>query len=116
MLQLRLAKTINQGAADAGALQHNARAGHVHHGHWRVEMGSPLMRGLAATFDPHPIARAHDNFLVFAAELEVYPLANTSVHICTACPRGSVDACVKVQPHSQTDDVTELAGLRRHWG
>ena len=63
-----------------------------------VVLGEAVMRSLARRHDPSQEARGRDNFLVFAAELEVFARATTSVHICTTCPRGGIEACVTPAP------------------
>ena len=60
----------------------------------RVELGEEAMQAVAAEHDPSAATRGEDNFVVFAAEMEVYARARYAIHICSACPRGSIDGCL----------------------
>ena len=74
------------------------------------------MAAVAASFDANPHTRARDNFLIFAAELEVYKKAQASLHICTVCPQGAPDTCFDSKLQYQAEQPPLFAGLTRQWG
>ena len=73
------------------------------------------MLELASTLDPSKIARGRDNFLVFAAELEVYRRAAFSLHVCAACPQGGVEECILASRKLQTEPPPRATGLMAEW-
>jgi len=85
----------------------------------RVVLGESLMTALAAELDSNGDMRGADNFLVFAAELEIYARAGSSMHVCTACPQGEdASGCAR---YLQYVNVTRTLypgfrlGLAPHW-
>jgi hypothetical protein len=82
---------------------------------WVVDLGEPLMLELSRALDPTPSTRGRDNFLVFAAELEVYARANASLHVCTACPRGAVAECARAVSQAQVEPQPKATGLMGEW-
>ena len=81
----------------------------------RVDFGEALMVQLAKWHDPWKAMRGLDNFLVFAAELEVYRRAARSLHVCTACPRGAADACASTVRRLRDAPAPRATGLMREW-
>lgn len=81
----------------------------------RVDMGEAVMAGLAASLDPSRVARARDNFLTFAASLEVYRHAAVSLHVCTACPRGDVGECTNAVRQLHAEPPPRATGLMPEW-
>jgi hypothetical protein len=81
----------------------------------RVELGEPLMLELASALDPSKVASGKDNFLVFAAELEVYRRAADSLHVCTACPRGGAEECTTAMGRLRSEPPPRATGLMAEW-
>lgn len=73
------------------------------------------MQQLARELDPTPSSRGQDNFLVFAAELEIYTQANVSLHVCTACPRGETSECSMAVRRAQAEPELKATGLMGEW-
>ena len=82
---------------------------------WVVDLGEPLMLELARFYDPVAVTKGRDNFLVFAAELEIYSRANASLHVCTACPRGDVGECARVVQRVVAEPPPLTTGLMPEW-
>ena len=61
----------------------------------------------SSTLDPSKLARGKDNFLVFAAELEIYRRAASSLHVCTVCPRGDADECTRAHIRKRARKIRE---------
>ena len=78
-------------------------------------MGEQRMLAVGMRDDPALIARGRDNFLVFAAELEVYAAAAVSLHVCTQCPKGSVDVCSEALRRIEATGPPRAMGLASHW-
>ena len=82
----------------------------------RVDLGEPLMLSLARQHDPLKATRGLDNFLVFAAELEVYRRAALSLHVCTACPRGEgAEECTEELRKLRDEPRPRATGLMGEW-
>ena len=83
---------------------------------WRVEMGEATMHAIATVFDRNAQVRGNDNFLIFAASMEVYRAAHAYLHVCTLCPKGDVRGCFDSAHREGAEEMQISAGLQRHWG